>query len=72
MSLPTYCSVERGKRNVRTLQAKLIAKLLKEEFDKLFKKKEKNKWVARMPNEDWQSELKTIPQPEKGEVKNVD
>ncbi|NBP28677.1 MAG: hypothetical protein EBV23_03730 [Flavobacteriia bacterium] len=75
MSLPSYCSVERGKRNVRTLQARIIAKLLKEDFNKLFRSVEKNKWIARMPGEDWQSELKTVQQTEqteKGEVKNVD
>ena len=42
MSLPSYCSVERGKRNVRTLQARIIAKLLKEDFNKLFRSVEKN------------------------------
>jgi len=59
MSLPTYCSVERSKRNVKTLQAKIITKLLKEDFNKLFKKTENGKWIARMPGEDWQSEIQT-------------
>jgi DNA-binding XRE family transcriptional regulator len=72
MSLPSYCSVERGKRNVRTLQARIIAKLLKEDFNKLFRSVEKNKWIARMPGEDWQSEIKTVQPIEQGEIKNVD
>jgi DNA-binding XRE family transcriptional regulator len=72
MSLPTYCSVERGKRNVKTLQAKIIAKLLKEDFDKLFKKTDKSKWIARMPGEDWQSEIKATQPIEQGEILNVD
>lgn len=57
MSLPTYCSVERAKRTVKMLQAKIIAKILKEEFNKLFKKNERGKWLARMPGEDWQTEI---------------
>jgi hypothetical protein len=56
---------------VKTLQAKIIAKLLKEDFDKLFKKNEKNKWVARMPNEDWQSEVKANQPIEQGGIANV-
>lgn len=73
MSLPTYCSVERAKRTVRTLQARIIAKLLKEEFDKLFKKSENGKWIARYPGEDWQLQV-TVKQPEviKEEITNVD
>jgi DNA-binding XRE family transcriptional regulator len=73
MSLPTYCSVERAKRTVRTLQARIIAKLLKEEFDKLFKKSENGKWIARYPGEDWQAQV-TVKQPEviKEEITNVD
>jgi len=57
MSLPTYCSVERGKRTVKSLQAKVIAKILKQEFNSLFKANEKGKWIARMPGEDWQAEV---------------
>lgn len=57
MSLPTYCSVERAKRTVKSLQAKIITKLLKEEFNKLFKQTENGKWLARYPGEDWKSEL---------------
>ena len=72
MSLPTYCSVERGKRPVKNLQARIIAKLLKEDFNKLFKKNENSKWIARMPGEIFESELPSISISEvKGEA-NVD
>lgn len=72
MSLPTYCSVERGKRPVKQLQARIIAKVLKEDFNKLFKKNENSKWVARMPGEVVEMDLPTITISEsKGEA-NVD
>lgn len=72
MSLPTYCSVERAKRTVRTLQAKIIAKLLKEEFDKLFRKSENGKWIARMPGEDWQNQIVKQTDVTKEEIAHVD
>lgn len=73
MSLPTYCSVERAKRTVKMLQAKIIAKLLKEDFNKLFKKNERGKWLARMPGEDWQNEIATPKTVEiKEEITHVD
>jgi transcriptional regulator with XRE-family HTH domain len=73
MSLPTYCSVERAKRTVKMLQAKIIAKLLKEDFNKLFKKNERGKWLARMPGEDWQTDIATPKTIEiKEEVTHVD
>lgn len=72
MSLPTYCSVERSKRSVKSLQAKIITKLLKEDFNKLFKKNEKGKWLARMPGENWQADIIQKPIIEVVEVVNVD